>query len=89
VRGRRVTHTSPSTHAKGEINAWIAKDKGFEINRLSGDLSNLTGMEQWTATAADSLDINAMGIIATIETDDLELAGPDSNSDSDSADGAE
>jgi hypothetical protein len=47
-------------------------------------------MEQWTATAADCLDIEDMGNIATIETDDLELeyAGPDSDFDSDSDDGA-
>jgi hypothetical protein len=48
-------------------------------------------MEQWTATAAECLDIKDMGNVATIEADDLELedAGPDSNSDSDSADMAE
>jgi hypothetical protein len=31
---------------KGEINAWIAKDKYFEADGLSGDLNNLVGMEQ-------------------------------------------
>jgi hypothetical protein len=64
---------------------------GFEADGLSGDLNNFVGMEQWTATAADCLDIKDMGNIATIETDDLELedAGPDSDSDCDSADGAE
>jgi hypothetical protein len=48
-------------------------------------------MERWTATAADCLDIEDMGNIATIEADDLELeaAGPDSDSDSDSAEEAE
>jgi hypothetical protein len=78
------------THAKGEINAWIAKDKGFEADGLSGDLNNFVGMEQWTATAANCLDIKDTGNIATINTDDLEFedAGPDSDSDSDSADGA-
>jgi hypothetical protein len=44
-------------------------------------------MEQWTATAADCLDIKDMGNIAIIETDDLKLedAGSDFDSDSDSA----
>jgi hypothetical protein len=48
-------------------------------------------MEQWTATAADCLDIKDMGNVATVEADDLELknAGPDSYSDSDSDVGAE
>jgi hypothetical protein len=48
-------------------------------------------MEQWTATAADCLDISDMGNIDTIEADDLKLedAGSDSNSDSDPADGME
>jgi hypothetical protein len=48
-------------------------------------------MERWTATAADCLDTEEMGNIATIEADDLELeaAGPDSDSDSDSAEEAE
>jgi hypothetical protein len=78
-------------HAKGEINAWIEKDKGFEADGLRGDLNNLVGMEQWTATAADCLDIKDMGNIATTETGDLELedACPDSDFDSDSADRAE
>jgi hypothetical protein len=68
-----------------------AKDKGFEADGLSGDLDNLVGMERWTATAADCLDIEDMGNIATIEADDLELeaAGPDSDSNSDSAEEAE
>jgi hypothetical protein len=79
------------THAKGEINAWIAKDKDFEADGLRGDLINLVGMERWTATAADCLDIEDTGNIATIEADDLELeaAGPDSDCDSDSAEEAE
>jgi hypothetical protein len=79
------------THAKGEINAWIAKDKDFEADGLSGDLDNLVGMEQWKATAADCLDIEDMGNIATIEAADLDLeaAGPDSDSDYDSAEEAE
>jgi hypothetical protein len=78
-------------HAKGKISAWIAKDKDFEADGLSGDLHNLVGMEQWTATAADCLDNLDMGDIATIEADDLEFedASPDSDSDSDSADRAE
>jgi hypothetical protein len=44
-------------------------------------------MEQWTATAADCLDIKDIGSIAAIEADDLKLedACPDSDSDSDSA----
>jgi hypothetical protein len=48
-------------------------------------------MERWTATAADCLDIKDFWNIANIEEFDLELkdAGPDSDSDSDSADGAE
>jgi hypothetical protein len=48
-------------------------------------------MEQWTATAADFLDIKGIRNVATVEADDLELenAGPNSYSDSDSADGAE
>jgi hypothetical protein len=48
-------------------------------------------MEQWTATAADCLDIKDMGNIATIKADDLELedASSDSDFDSDSADRAE
>jgi hypothetical protein len=54
-------------HAKGEINAWIAKDKDFEADGLIGDLDSLVGMEQWTATAADCLDIKDMGNIATIK----------------------
>jgi hypothetical protein len=70
---------------------WIAKDKGFEAEGLSGDLNNLTGMEQWTATAADCLDIKDMKNIATVEAGDLELedAGSDSDFDSDSEDWAE
>jgi hypothetical protein len=44
------------THAKGELNAWITKDKQFEADGLMGDLSNLVRMEQWTATAAGCLD---------------------------------
>jgi hypothetical protein len=77
-------------HAKSEISAWT-KDKGFEADGLSGDLNNLVGTEQWTANAADCLDIKDIGNIATIEIDDLELkdAGPDSDSDSDPAYGAE
>jgi hypothetical protein len=79
------------THAKGKTNACIAKDKGFEANGLNGDLSNWVGMEQWTATAADCLDIKDLGNIDTIEANDMELedAGSDSDSDSDSADGVE
>jgi hypothetical protein len=80
------------THAKGEINAWIAKDKGFEAAEvLSGDLNNFVGIAQWTATVTDCLDIKDMGNIATIKTDDLEFedAGPDSDSDSDWADRVE
>jgi hypothetical protein len=48
-------------------------------------------MERWTAIAADCLDIKDMGNIATIEAGDLKLedAGPNSDSDSDPADGAE
>jgi hypothetical protein len=48
-------------------------------------------MERWTATAADCLDIEDTGNIATIEANDLELeaAGPDSDSDFDSAEEAE
>jgi hypothetical protein len=48
-------------------------------------------MEQWTATAANCLDIKDMWNIATIKADGLELedAGPDSDFDSDSADRAE
>jgi hypothetical protein len=78
-------------HTKGEINAWIAKDNGFEGDGLSGDINNSAGMEWWTATAAVYLDIKDTGNIATIEADDLEIedAGPNSDSDSDSADGAE
>jgi hypothetical protein len=70
---------------------WIEKDKDFETVGLSGDLNKLVGMEQWTATAADCLDIKDMGNIATIKADDLELedAGSDFDSDSDSADRAE
>jgi hypothetical protein len=69
-------------HAKGEIYAWIAKDKGFEADGLSGNPSNFVGMEQLTATAADCLYIKDMGNIATIESDDVELedAGPDFDS---------
>jgi hypothetical protein len=32
-------------------------DKQFEVDGLSGDLNNLVGMEQWTATATDCLGI--------------------------------
>jgi hypothetical protein len=48
-------------------------------------------MEQRTATAADCLDIKDVRNIATVEASDLELqnAGSDSDSGSDSADGAE
>jgi hypothetical protein len=48
-------------------------------------------MEQWTATAADCLDIKDMENVATVEADDLEIedAGSDSDFDSDSDDGAE
>jgi hypothetical protein len=60
-------------HAKGEIKVWIAKDKGFEADGLSGDLNNFVGMELWKATAADSLDIRDMGNIAAIKTNDLEF----------------
>jgi hypothetical protein len=38
---------------------------GFEADGLSGDLNNMSGMKQWTATAADCLDIKDMGNIAT------------------------
>jgi hypothetical protein len=78
-------------HGKGEINAWIAKDKDFEADGLSGDLNSLVGMEQWTEIAADFLDIKDTGNIATTKADDLELedAGSDSDFDSDSADRAE
>jgi hypothetical protein len=80
-----------SAHAKGEINAWIAKNKGFEADGLSCNLNNLVGMEHWTTNASNCLDIKEMGNIATIERDDLKLedAGPDSDSDSDPAFGAE
>jgi hypothetical protein len=78
-------------HVKGKINAWIAKDKGFEADGLSSDLNIFLGMEQWTANAADCLDIKDKENIVTIEAGDLELedAGSDSDSDSDLADGAE
>jgi hypothetical protein len=78
-------------HAKSKFNAWITKDEHFEADGLSGDLNNLVGLEKWTATAADCLDIIDMGNIATIKADDLELedAGSDFNFDSDSADRAE
>jgi hypothetical protein len=48
-------------------------------------------MEQWTATAADYLDIKEMENIDTVNANDLELedAGSDSDSDSDSADRTE
>jgi hypothetical protein len=63
----------------------------FETDVLSADLYNLVGMERWTASAVDCLDIKELGNITTVEANDLELedAGPNSNSDSDSADGAE
>jgi hypothetical protein len=69
----------------------IANDKDFKADGLSGDPDNFVGMEQWTATAAEYLDIKDMGNIATIKADDLELedAGPESDSDSDLADRAE
>jgi hypothetical protein len=78
-------------HAKGEINAWISEDKRFEEDGLSGDVSNFFGMGQWTATAADCLDIRDMEDIATVKAGGLELedAGSVFDSDSDSADGAE
>jgi hypothetical protein len=43
-------------------------------------INNLVGIAQWTATAADCLDIKIMGNIAIIKADDLELedAGSDS-----------
>jgi hypothetical protein len=47
----------------------------------------LVGIEQWTETAADCLDNEDTGDIATVEEVDLELE--DAGSDSDSADGAE
>jgi hypothetical protein len=77
--------------AKSEINAWITQDKDLEADGLSGDLNNLVGMEQWTATAADCLDIKDTGNVATVEADDRELgdASSDSDSDSDSADWVE
>jgi hypothetical protein len=56
-----------------------------------GDLNNFVGMEQWTATAANCLDIKDMRNIDTIETDDLKLedAGSESDYDFNPADGAE
>jgi hypothetical protein len=79
------------SYAKDKINAWITKDKHFEADGLSGDLNILVWMERWTATAADCLDIKDLRNIATVEADDLALkdAGPDSDSDPNSADGAE
>jgi hypothetical protein len=78
-------------HAKCKFNAWITKDEHFEADGLRDDPNNLVGMEQWTATAADCLDIRDMGYIDAFEAADLELedGGSDSNSDSDLADGAE
>lgn len=78
-----------------EINAWIARDKTYEVDGLSGDLCNLVGMGKWTLTAEDCLDIKDMGVISTPEVDDLELdeagsdSGSDGESDSDSAAEAE
>jgi hypothetical protein len=73
------------------MNAWITKEKSFEVDGLRGELNNFVGMEQWTATAADCLYIRGMENIDIIEADDLEFgdAGLDYDSDSGSADGAE
>jgi hypothetical protein len=65
--------------------------KAFQGRWAEWRLNNLVDMKQWAATATDCLDIKDMGNKATIEADDLELedAGSDSDSDSNSADGAE
>jgi hypothetical protein len=67
VKGMELTYTSPSTsqrfwaHAKGEINVWMTKYEHFEVDGLSGDPSNLIGMERWTATAAGCLALQIRG----------------------------
>jgi hypothetical protein len=97
VKGMELAYMSPSTQqgsgasANDIISVLITRDKHFDTDRPCGDLSIFVGMGQWTAAAADCLDIKHIGYIATVEADDLELEGAfsDSDSDTDSADGAE
>jgi hypothetical protein len=79
------------TKAMGEIDAWIAKDTIHEQDGLSGTLIGLVGIEKWTSTGSDCLDISDMGLMPVNEADDPELeeAGPDSDSDSDSGSDSE
>jgi hypothetical protein len=69
-------------HAKGKISACITKEMNCEADGLSDNLNILVGMEQWTATAADCLDIKDMRNIDTVEADDPELKDAGSNFDS-------
>ena len=74
------------TKAMGEIDAWIAKDNTHEQDGLSGTLIGLVGIEKLTSTGSDCLGITDMGLMPVNEADnpELEEAGPDSDSDSDS-----
>ena len=72
------------TKAMGEINSWIAKDLAFEEDGLTGDLLNLAGIDKWTSTEADCLNITDMGKMPVAEANDNELENEVSDSDGDS-----
>jgi transposase len=72
------------TKAMGEINSWIAKDLAFEEDGLTGDLLNLAGIDKWTSTEADCLNITDMGKMPVAEANDDELEDAGSDSDGDS-----
>jgi hypothetical protein len=48
------------TKAEGETNRWIAVDKDHIDGGLTGTITDLHGVENWTTSVADCLDITDM-----------------------------
>ena len=68
--------------ALGEMNSWISRDLIHNADGLGGDLENLTGIENWTSSEIDCLDINDMNYIE----DEEQVPAPDFDEDSDDED---
>ena len=68
--------------ALGEMNSWISRDLIHNADGLGGDLENLTGIENWTSSEIDCLDIKDMDYIE----DEEQVPAPDFDEDSDDED---
>lgn len=71
-----------------EMNSWISQDLDHVADGLSGDLMNLVGVENWTASDSSCLDIKDMELDLEDELDIAALVdgGSDDDGDDDSGD---